>query len=154
MPPAFVFRLIFGHTPTAHIRPRAQRLNTNICGQTCHPNTGTTTSPLPPNKRKHGSFVDAMIVSRHFWPTIHGRSFKAHPRAARYLGDFSSKYSVLKAPRELEWKLNLGIVELDLIFGGVQKRAFRVDPLHASILLHFEDAGCWDANCWVLDVEC
>lgn len=90
-----------------------------------------------------GSFIDAMIVSRHFWPTIHGRVFKMHPRAATYLSKFSSRYSVLKAPRELDWKLNLGVVELDVVFGGDQKRSFRVDPLHASLLLHFEDSGRW-----------
>ena len=87
-----------------------------------------------------------MIVSRHFWPTIHGRSFKIHPRADTYLSQFSTKYSVLKAPRELEWKLNLGMVELDLVFGGEQKHEFRVDPLHASLLLHFEDSGRWSAE--------
>jgi hypothetical protein len=72
-----------------------------------------------------GIFVDAMVVSRHFWPMIHGRKFKLHSRAVTCLEQFSSRYSVLKAPRELEWKVNLGLVELDLVFAGVQKRTFR-----------------------------
>jgi len=93
-----------------------------------------------------GSCVDAMVVSRHFWPSIHDRAFKIHPRAATYLSRFSTRYSVLKAPRELEWKLNLGSVEVDLIFGGVQKQTFRVDPLHASLIFFFEDSGRWGTD--------
>ena len=41
------------------------------------------------------------------------------------------------------WKSNLGTVDLELEFEGDVKRAYSVTPLHANIILYFEQNPKW-----------
>ena len=52
------------------------------------------------------------------------------------------RYATLKNPRKLVWKSNLGVVDLELVFGEVT-RTYSVTPLHATIIMYFEDQPRW-----------
>jgi anaphase-promoting complex subunit 2 len=78
------------------------------------------------------------IVSRHFWPPFKGEEVELHENLRGMYDDFSRGYSALKAPRSLEWKTQLGFVELEIEIGGVT-REFSVTPSLATVLLHFKD---------------
>eukprot|EP00887_Chlorella_sp_A99_P005758 scaffold1.g5758.t1 len=88
--------------------------------------------------------LDATIISQLFWPQLPKEDFKLPPQMRSMLDTYGAKYHSLKAPRKLEWKPNLGTVELDLTIGG-QELQFAVSPLHASILLHFRQRQSWGA---------
>jgi anaphase-promoting complex subunit 2 len=82
------------------------------------------------------------VVSRHFWPQFKGNEIGLHGKLEEMYDEFAKDYGTLKAPRSLEWKSQLGFVELELEIGGVM-REFVVSPVLATILLHFEDQKTW-----------
>jgi len=67
-------------------------------------------------EQRAATCVDATIVSHHFWPPLQEEELALHPTMAGRMTDFASAYSVLKNPRKLEWKPQLGLVTLDLEF--------------------------------------
>ncbi|CAN0530679.1 unnamed protein product, partial [Ectocarpus sp. 8 AP-2014] len=77
------------------------------------------------------------MVSQHFWPHLLGEDMRLHPRMQDRLAAFGKAYSVIKNPRLLVWKKQLGVVELNLDFNGVE-RSFSVSPLHATLIMHLE----------------
>ena len=106
--------------------------------------------------------VDAVMISHIFWPTLQRESLKHHPRIQADIDEFSAVYARLKNPRKLIWMHQLGTVELalDVISehnttttdGGqqqrpiVETRTFTCTPLHATLILHFEDQPQWTAD--------
>jgi len=67
-------------------------------------------------EQRAATCVDVTIVSHHFWPPLQEEELVLHPSMAGRVGAFASAYSVLKNPRKLEWKPQLGLVMLDLEF--------------------------------------
>eukprot|EP00957_Ditylum_brightwellii_P087739 6681016-Ditylum_brightwellii.AAC.1 len=59
------------------------------------------------------------------------------------------EYAKLKNPRRLAWFGQLGTVELELEVleddGQLHMREFTCSPLHATLILHFEDKETWTA---------
>eukprot|EP00904_Undaria_pinnatifida_P000085 jgi/Undpi1/10077/HiC_scaffold_28.g12531.m1 len=87
--------------------------------------------------KEEAQCLDAVMVSQHFWPHLLGEDMRLHPSMQDKLAEFSKAYSVIKNPRLLVWKKQLGVVQLTLEFGSVE-RAFSVSPLHATLIMHFE----------------
>lgn len=50
------------------------------------------------------------MVSQHFWPHLLGEDMRLHPAMQKRLEDFSKAYSVVKNPRLLVWKKQVGHV--------------------------------------------
>jgi len=134
-------------------------------------------------RRKHAAAVaaaasgavDATVVSEHYWPELltagdegtsssgggrdcdgrggGGSTFVLHPVAKELLGQYNECFKVLKKPRELLWRQELGNVDLDIEFKpknknqneGEDKEAeavvlsFSVSPVLATLILHFDD---------------
>ena len=61
-----------------------------------------------------------------------------------YDNTFSSIFSyidqLLKGMRTLNWKTNLGLVNLDIELKD-RTLSLSVSPIHATIILHFQDKG-------------
>jgi len=87
--------------------------------------------------------IGVTIVSKQFWPTLHGEDIKPHPEIQRRMDAFSREYSILKNPRQLSWKTNLGIVELELEFDDGASKNFSVNPFLATLVMHFGDRETW-----------
>ena len=115
--------------------------------------TAPTRSGLAAN---HQPVVDAVMISHIFWPTLQKESLKHHPRIQADMDEFSNVYARLKNPRKLIWMPQLGTVQLELDVteppGGdgttpvVTTRSFTCTPLHATLILHFEDQPQWTAE--------
>lgn len=94
------------------------------------------------DKNRGGSVVNATVVSEHFWPSLQdNEGVILHPVAAELLAQYNQTYAVMKKPRELKWREQLGLVDLELEFDDNLVLTFQVSPLHASLLLHFDDSG-------------
>jgi hypothetical protein len=52
---------------------------------------------------------------------------------------YAERFRHLKAPRKLNWRHSLGLVELTLTIGNAEPLDFRVTPAHAALLLQFSD---------------
>ena len=63
------------------------------------------------------SLLGATVVSRHYWPPFKGEEVELHGRLKEYYDDFSNEYRALKAPRSVEWKPQLGFVEIEIETG-------------------------------------
>ncbi|CAN0290399.1 unnamed protein product, partial [Discosporangium mesarthrocarpum] len=77
-------------------------------------------------------------ANQHFWPPLLGDDMRLHPAMSKTMDEFSEAYSVIKNPRLLVWKKQLGVVQLTLSFENVE-RSFSVSPLHATLIMHFSD---------------
>ncbi|EFN59544.1 hypothetical protein CHLNCDRAFT_19379, partial [Chlorella variabilis] len=117
----------------------SKRINANVKSV---PNTAT-----PLRRRRQLVNIDglsATIVSQLFWPTLPQDEFNLPPEVQAMLATYGAKYRSLKAPRKLQWKPNLGTVQLELAIGD-QSLEFNVSPFHASVLMHFHTRPEWPA---------
>ncbi|KAJ7530253.1 hypothetical protein O6H91_15G086400 [Diphasiastrum complanatum] len=88
---------------------------------------------------------DATIVSSLFWPPFQVETIKVPDVVDHLLDDYAQRYHTIKAPRKLQWKKHLGVVKLELQFED-RSAQFVVAPLHASIILQFEEHPRWAAS--------
>ena len=78
-------------------------------------------------------------MSEHFWPPLQANDgVILHPAAVELLSAYNDTYSLLKKPRQLQWRDQLGLVELELEFprrngqlGEIDVLSFSVSPVHA-----------------------
>lgn len=84
------------------------------------------------------------IISQLFWPQLQFEEFKLPRGVQAMLSTFGRKYHAIKAPRVLQWKPSLGTVSLTLTIGD-KDLEYNVSPIHATLLLHFQDRPEWAA---------
>ena len=117
----------------------SKRINTNVR------NMANNTTPLKSLQRDLvplDSF-GVTIVSELFWPQLaQNEEFKLPENVQGMMKTFGHKYHALKAPRILKWKAGLGAVALTLTIGD-KDIEFNVSPLHAAILVKFEEHPEW-----------
>ncbi|KAM7269399.1 hypothetical protein ACFE04_024896 [Oxalis oulophora] len=135
----------------------SKRTNTNIKKQSqSGVHMGETDASL--------DILDATILSSNFWPPIQVANIICAPLLGscifystveesliipgpvdQLLTDYANKYHEIKTPRKLLWKKNLGTVKLELQFEGSAVQ-FTVAPIHAAIIMHFEDQASWTSK--------
>nr|XP_002124151.1 anaphase-promoting complex subunit 2 [Ciona intestinalis] len=86
--------------------------------------------------------VRTMIVSSHFWPTIPSQTMEPPEKIAELLQLFNKGYEGLKASRSLKWISGVGMVEIEIELNN-KKLEFKVPPLQATIISHFEETETW-----------
>ena len=110
------------------------------------------------SSKERTALVDVTVVSEHFWPPLQANDgLVLHPLAVEMMSAYNATYSVLKKPRQLQWRDQLGLVDLELEFsqplrrrredtcssdGGAADRKvlkFSVSPVHATLILYFHD---------------
>lgn len=142
-----LLKLRFGdaalHAAEVMLRDMAdsKRINTNV--QTI----SNTSTPL---KRVQDSLVPLQglgvtIVSQLFWPPMQQEEFTLPREVQAMLRTFGHKYHAIKAPRVLQWKPNLGSVELTLTIGATSLD-FWVSPMLATLILSFQKQSEWTAK--------
>ncbi|KAJ8547942.1 hypothetical protein K7X08_021178 [Anisodus acutangulus] len=134
----------------------SKRTNTNIKPTIKH-------QPQPEQKDLDVSLdnLNATIISSNFWPPFRytfillliqsfylpsiDEAVNLPEHVEQLLTDYAKRYTEIKTPRKLIWKINLGSVKLELQF---EDRAvqFNVTPLRASIIMQFQDQKKWTSK--------
>ncbi|KAK3042386.1 hypothetical protein RJ639_002432 [Escallonia herrerae] len=137
----------------------SKRINTNVKATIVQPSQNGA------EVREHGvslDTLDATIISSNFWPPIQKQlidvlrfssknklEVKLQEEALnipepvdQLLSDYAKRFGEIKTPRKLQWKKNLGTVKLELQFGD-REMQFTVAPVHASIIMQFQDQISW-----------
>ncbi|DBA88589.1 hypothetical protein WJX77_003031 [Trebouxia sp. C0004] len=89
--------------------------------------------------------LTSTVTSALFWPPHHQDTLKLPSQIQAMLDTYASKYHDLKAPRKLKWKPALGSVSLTIRVGG-DNLDLNVTPLHATIIMHFQEQSSWKAS--------
>ncbi|KAI3987672.1 hypothetical protein MKX01_028406 [Papaver californicum] len=89
--------------------------------------------------------VDATIISANFWPPIQDETLNVPEAIDHLLSDYAKRFNEIKTPRKLLWKKNLGTVKLELQFEDREVQ-FTVPPLHAAIIMQFQDQTSWTSK--------
>ncbi|KAA8529399.1 hypothetical protein F0562_033802 [Nyssa sinensis] len=89
--------------------------------------------------------LNSTIISSNFWPPIQDEALNIPGPVDQLLSDYAKRFNEIKTPRKLQWKKNLGAVKLELQF---EDRAlqFTVAPVHASIIMQFQDQTSWTSK--------
>lgn len=89
--------------------------------------------------------IDATIVSSCFWPPFQAENINIPSEIDQLLDDYAKQFHVLRAPRKIMWKKNLGTVKLELQFED-RSAEFVVSPIHASIIMQFQEQPRWTSK--------
>ncbi|KAI1905103.1 hypothetical protein AGOR_G00012480 [Albula goreensis] len=111
----------------------SRRINTNIREEE---------SRLPEEEQPPLS-LSAMILSSEFWPPLKEEKMELPPLVSQAMEAYTHRYEKLKAMRTLSWKPHLGSVTLDIELGDRTLTNLSVSPIHAAIILHFQDKSSW-----------
>ncbi|KAI5060978.1 hypothetical protein GOP47_0023483, partial [Adiantum capillus-veneris] len=109
------------------------------------PGSSSNANEEPVEKDLSLEAVNATIISSLFWPPFQVENIKIPDVVDNLLEDYAQRYHTLKTPRKLQWKKHLGIVKLELQFED-RAAQFMVSPMHASIIMLFEDHASWAAT--------
>ncbi|XP_056091772.1 anaphase-promoting complex subunit 2 [Rhinichthys klamathensis goyatoka] len=111
----------------------SRRINTNIRDEE---------SRLPVEEQST-LLLSAMIISSEFWPQLKEEKLELPAVASKAMEDYTHRFEKLKAMRTLRWKPHLGSVTLDVELEDRTIANLTVSPIHAAIILHFQDKGTW-----------
>ncbi|GAB2280248.1 anaphase-promoting complex subunit 2 [Dionaea muscipula] len=89
--------------------------------------------------------LGATIISSNFWPPIQDEPLNLPGPVDQLLSDYANRFYEIKTPRKLLWKKSLGVVKLELQFEDREVQ-FTVAPLHAAIIMQFQDQTNWTAK--------
>nr|XP_057905499.1 anaphase-promoting complex subunit 2 [Doryrhamphus excisus] len=89
------------------------------------------------------SWLSAIIMSSEFWPQLKEEKLELPPAISHAMEAFTRRYEKLKAMRTLSWKPHLGSVTLDVELEDRTLSNLTVSPIHAAIILHFQDKSSW-----------
>ncbi|CAL8305233.1 unnamed protein product [Merluccius merluccius] len=121
----------------------SRRINANIREEESRQGAGPggeeeqQTPPPPPLA------LSAMIFSSEFWPQLKEEKLELPPLVSQAMEAYTHRYEKLKAMRTLSWKPHLGSVTLDVELEDRVLTNLTVSPIHAAIILHFQDKSSW-----------
>ncbi|KAL5759472.1 hypothetical protein ACOSQ2_018310 [Xanthoceras sorbifolium] len=120
----------------------SKRTNTNIKA------TAKKLSQTGADLEENGASLDilnATIISSNFWPPMQDEALIVPGSVDKLLSDYAKRFNVIKTPRKLLWKKNLGTVKLELQFDD-RAVQFSVAPVHAAIIVQFQDQTSWTSK--------
>eukprot|EP01117_Protostelium_nocturnum_P005444 TRINITY_DN1971_c1_g1_i3.p1 TRINITY_DN1971_c1_g1~~TRINITY_DN1971_c1_g1_i3.p1 ORF type:complete len:737 (-),score=246.00 TRINITY_DN1971_c1_g1_i3:21-2231(-) len=86
------------------------------------------------------------IVSYLFWPSFRDEKFEPPSIIQSKMKRYTSAYKKLNPSRDLEWKMGVGTVDIELSFEDGRVVSFSVSPILASIISMFNTQGTWKLN--------
>ena len=90
--------------------------------------------------------TSAMVLSAQFWPPFKEDWKLELPKFVQdQLDKYVKAFETLKGNRTLCWKSHLGNVNLDIEVRD-RKLNFNVSPIHATIIMHFQDKSEWSLD--------
>uniref|UniRef100_A0A1A8QLY2 Anaphase-promoting complex subunit 2 n=1 Tax=Nothobranchius pienaari TaxID=704102 RepID=A0A1A8QLY2_9TELE len=87
--------------------------------------------------------LSAIILSSEFWPTLKEEKLELPAVVCQAMEAYTHSYEKLKAMRTLSWKPHLGSVTLDVELEDRVLSHLTVSPIHAAIILHFQEKSSW-----------
>ncbi|KAF7665690.1 hypothetical protein LDENG_00134030 [Lucifuga dentata] len=87
--------------------------------------------------------LSSIILSSEFWPQLKEEKLELPAVVCQAMEAYTHRYEKLKAMRTLSWKPHLGSVTLDVELKDRVLTNFTVSPIHAAIILHFQDKSSW-----------
>uniref|UniRef100_A0AAR2IHC1 Anaphase-promoting complex subunit 2 n=1 Tax=Pygocentrus nattereri TaxID=42514 RepID=A0AAR2IHC1_PYGNA len=87
--------------------------------------------------------LSAMILSSEFWPQLKEEKMELPAVISKAMEAYTHRFEKLKAMRTLSWKPHLGSVTLDVELEDRTLSNLSVSPIHAAIILHFQDKSTW-----------
>eukprot|EP01084_Bolivina_argentea_P121626 215540_1 len=87
--------------------------------------------------------LDAIMISSEYWPPLNMDEAKWHPSMNVLSEEFQEAYAKAQTMRKLEFRSQLGHVDLEISFQTGITREYSVSPLHATLILHFQDSPTW-----------
>ncbi|KAI3359966.1 hypothetical protein L3Q82_013850, partial [Scortum barcoo] len=87
--------------------------------------------------------LSSIILSSEFWPPLKEEKLELPPLICQAMEAYTHRYEKLKAMRTLSWKPHLGSVTLDVELEDRTLTNLTVSPIHAAIILHFQDKSSW-----------
>ncbi|XP_058508779.1 anaphase-promoting complex subunit 2 [Solea solea] len=112
----------------------SRRINTNIREEE---------SRLGEDEQQPPLSLSSIILSSEFWPPLKEEKLELPPPVCQAMEAYTHRYEKLKAMRTLSWKPHLGSVTLDLELEDRTLTNLTVSPIHAAIILHFQDKSSW-----------
>ncbi|XP_025096044.1 LOW QUALITY PROTEIN: anaphase-promoting complex subunit 2-like [Pomacea canaliculata] len=86
--------------------------------------------------------VTAMILSAQFWPSFREEKLTLPKHLQKSLDAYTQQYEMLKGNRTLCWKPHLGTMNIDIELKD-QTLNFTVSPVHAAIIMQFQQQAQW-----------
>ncbi|KRT84695.1 hypothetical protein AMK59_845 [Oryctes borbonicus] len=90
--------------------------------------------------------ISSMILSAQFWPAFKEEKCELHPNVNEQMKKYTTCFETLKGNRTLCWKKHLGLVDLDIELPDRTINFYSVTPIHATIILHFQDKCQWNLD--------
>lgn len=87
--------------------------------------------------------LSSIILSSEFWPPLKEEKLELPPLVCQAMEAYTHRYEKLKAMRTLSWKPHLGSVTLDVELEDRTLSNLTVSPIHAAIILHFQEKNSW-----------
>ncbi|XP_068193656.1 anaphase-promoting complex subunit 2 isoform X2 [Antennarius striatus] len=87
--------------------------------------------------------LSSIILSSEFWPSLKEEKLELPPLVCQAMEAYTHRYEKLKAMRTLSWKPHLGSVTLDVELEDRTLSNLTVSPIHAAIILHFQEKDSW-----------
>uniref|UniRef100_A0A1A8GU40 Anaphase-promoting complex subunit 2 n=1 Tax=Nothobranchius korthausae TaxID=1143690 RepID=A0A1A8GU40_9TELE len=111
----------------------SRRINSHICEE----ESRLSKEEQPPLT------LSAIILSSEFWPTLKEEKLELPAVVCQAMEAYTHSYEKLKAMRTLSWKPHLGSVTLDVELEDRVLSHLTVSPIHAAIILHFQEKSSW-----------
>ncbi|XP_077386875.1 anaphase-promoting complex subunit 2 isoform X1 [Festucalex cinctus] len=119
----------------------SRRINSNICEEE---EKEQGEEPRPEGEEPRPSpWLSAIVLSSEFWPQLKEEKMELPTLVQQATDAYTRRYEKLKAMRTLSWKPHLGSVTLDVELEDRTISNITVSPLHAAIILHFQDKSSW-----------
>uniref|UniRef100_A0A8C5C3B4 Anaphase-promoting complex subunit 2 n=1 Tax=Gadus morhua TaxID=8049 RepID=A0A8C5C3B4_GADMO len=119
----------------------SRRINANIREE--ESKAGAGPGEEPPTPPPTPLALSAMIFSSEFWPQLKEEKLELPPAVSQAMEAYTHRYEKLKAMRTLSWKPHLGSVTMDVELEDRVLTDLTVSPIHAAIILHFQDKSSW-----------
>ncbi|KAG5876105.1 hypothetical protein JTB14_013685 [Gonioctena quinquepunctata] len=87
--------------------------------------------------------ITAMIVSAQFWPPFKEEKLELHHKLQTQIASYVTAFETLKGSRTLCWKNHLGFVDLEIELAD-RTLNLSVSPIHATIIMYFQDKSSWE----------
>lgn len=102
-------------------------------------------------KLVHGFPLNCLILSAQFWPEKfnlnnydEGSGVELPPVVTDSIEKYTKSFEVFKTARTLEWKKNIGVVDVELNFDDGTIYNFKVPPIQATVIYHFQNQSSWN----------
>ncbi|XP_022915785.1 anaphase-promoting complex subunit 2 [Onthophagus taurus] len=90
--------------------------------------------------------ISAMILSAQFWPAFKEEKCELHQSVNDQMNEYTKVFENFKGSRTLCWKKHLGSVDLDIELPNRTVSFSAVTPMHATIIMHFQDKNLWNLS--------